>query len=242
MLPQGVWEDIIRLGRPRRYAAGAVMLRQGTEGTHLLACITGVAKVIQHRPDGTDLWLAFRGPGELLGEVSVLSTRGERRSADVIAVTACLTHVLDAAGFRRFVAERDLGAALLQQAMDRTRESDEYRAELVTLSVGERLARTLLRLSVLAGSRKLTGLTQEELAQAVGSSRNGVIEGLQRLRAAGAVETARRVIGITDVRVLRRWAGCTCRPGPAKGHARRPAWWTQVPEPPCPVCHRDTPA
>ncbi|WP_241562268.1 Crp/Fnr family transcriptional regulator [Streptomyces hoynatensis] len=237
MLSQGVWEEIVREGWQRRYAAGDMMLRQGSPGTHLLACTAGLAKVVQHRPDGAVLWLAFRGPGELLGEVSVLSTRGEPRSADVVAVTECVTQVLDAARFRRFVEERGLGADLLQQAMDRTRESDEYRAELVTLSVSERLARTLLRLSVLADSRQLTGLTQEELAQAVGGSRNGVAEGLQRLRAAGAVETARRVIGITDLGVLRRWAGCTCRPAPGR-NTPGPTGRARPPVPPCPVCRR----
>ncbi|WP_255308121.1 Crp/Fnr family transcriptional regulator [Streptomyces marincola] len=207
MLSGQTWDMLVRQGAERRYAAGAVMLRQGAPGTHLLALTNGLAKIVQYRPDGTGLWLAFRGPRELLGEVSVLSRRNEPRGADVVAVTECVTRVLDAARFRRFVDEHRLGADLLQQAMDRTRESDEHRAELVTLTIGARLARTLLRLSALAGSPHLTGLTQEELAQAIGGSRNGVADELQRLRAAGAVATARKVISILDPDALCALAG-----------------------------------
>ncbi|GAB2887784.1 Crp/Fnr family transcriptional regulator [Streptomyces mayteni] len=206
MLSEQMWESIIRHGVERRFDAGEVMLHQGTTGTHLLALTAGLAKVVQLRPDGTKLWLAFRGPGELLGEVSVLSTRQETRGADVIAVTRCVTRLLNATWFRPFVQTHGLGPDLLQQAMDRTRESDEYRAELVTLSVRARLARTLLRLSELAGSTRLVGLTQEELAQAVGGSRNGVAEGLQGLRAVGAVATGRKVISIIDRTTLKSWA------------------------------------
>ncbi|WP_258534439.1 Crp/Fnr family transcriptional regulator [Streptomyces sp. PT12] len=216
MLSPRAWEVIARQGEKRSFAAGAPMLRQGTPGSYLLALTFGLAKVVQHRSDGIPLWLAFRGPGELLGEVSVLSKRQEPRSADVIAVTRCETRVLDAARFRRFVAEHGLGDDLLQQAMDRTRESDEYRAELITLSMTVRLARTLLRLSALARSRQLTGLTQEELAQAVGGSRNGVAEGLQRLRNARAVETARKVITIVDIDTLRELAGYGNDPAPPR--------------------------
>ncbi len=215
LLSEQAWDAIVRQGNARTFRAGRVMLRQGEPGTHLLALTAGLAKIVQHRPDGASLWLAFRGPGELLGEASVMSRRQESRSADVVAVTRCVTRVLDADRFRRFVEERALGAELLQQAMDRTRESDEHRAELVTLPVRARLARTLLRLSALAGSPQLVGLTQEELAQAIGGSRNGVAEELQRLRSAGAVATARKVISITDARTLHTLAGCACGHAPA---------------------------
>lgn len=221
-----MWGALAGQGVERRFAAGAVMLRQGAPGTHLLVLSAGLTKVIQHRPDGTCLWLAFRGPGELLGEVSVLSKGRLPRGADVVAVTGCVTRVLHADWFRRFVQENRLEAELLDHAMKKTRESDEYRAELVTLSVPERLARTLLRLSGLAESRQLAGLTQEELSQAVGSSRNSVAEALQHLRDAGAVTTARRVIDIIDPGTLGAWAGYACV------HARRGE------AKPCALCRR----
>ncbi|MFI1434812.1 cyclic nucleotide-binding domain-containing protein [Streptomyces lydicus] len=55
------------------------MLRQGSAGTYLLALTEGLAKVVCREPGGTVTWLAFRGPGDLLGEVSVFNGTHARR-------------------------------------------------------------------------------------------------------------------------------------------------------------------
>ena len=197
------------------------MLRQGDPGTHLLALTQGLAKVVSRDSDGVATLLAFRGPGDLLGEVAVFD--GGTRIADVVALSPCSAVVLEAARFRVFVEQRGLVMALMRQSMARLKESDLLRAELLTLPLVVRLARTLVRLVELAGTvpgrqcapttvslrtapLRLTGLTQVELAQAIGVTRNAVGSGLKQLRASGAVETARREIVIRDLAKLRAWA------------------------------------
>lgn len=186
------------------------MLRQGSTGTHLLALTAGLAKVVRREPDGVVTWLAFRGPGDLLGEISVF--HNTLRMAEVVALTPCTAVVLEAERFRRFVEDHGLVMDLMRQALSRLRESDIHRTELLTLPLVVRLARVLLRLVELNafGAKpdvvRLTGLNQEEIAQAIGVTRNAVITGLQQLRDAGAVETARRVIVVKDLQLLRRWA------------------------------------
>ncbi len=186
------------------------MLRQGGAGTHVLALVDGLAKVLCHERDGSVTWLAFRGPGDLLGEVSVFN--GTARTADVVALSPCTATVIEAERFRRFVDRRGLAMALMQQAQARQRESDLYRSELLTLPLVVRLARSLLRLSELAApdgsspTLSLTGLTQEEIAQVIGVTRNSAGSGLRLLREAGALETARRVVVIKNLGTLRRWA------------------------------------
>ncbi|MFF3019502.1 Crp/Fnr family transcriptional regulator [Streptomyces sp. NPDC057939] len=210
VLSDEVWRDLRSQGVTRMFPERSVMLRQGSPGTYLLALTSGLAKVVCRESNGAKTWLAFRGPGDLLGEVSVFN--GTSRTADVVALTPCAAVVLDAERFVRFVEERGLVMHLMRQALARMRESDIHRAELQTLPLVVRLARTLLRLAVLtdqiAGSRavRLTGLNQEEVAQAIGVTRNAVISGLGQLRAVGLVETARRVIVIRDVEALQRWA------------------------------------
>ncbi|MGD9485729.1 Crp/Fnr family transcriptional regulator [Streptomyces sp. TRM70308] len=210
MLPEDVWREMRAQGPSRRFRARSVMLRQGSPGTHLLALTDGLAKVVCREPGGAVTWLAFRGPGDLLGEVSVF--HGTTRTADVVALTPCTAVVLDAQRFRRFVDERGLVMSLMRQALARMRESDTHRTELLTLPLVARLARALLRLVEPAGRAdasgdvRLSGLTQEELAQAIGVTRNAAIAGLRRLRASGAVETARKVIVVKDIGTLRGWA------------------------------------
>lgn len=210
MLSDAVWRDVQHLGMTRQFPERSRMLKQGEPGTHLLALTEGLAKVVSRDAEGLTTWLAFRGPGDLLGEVSVFN--GTVRTADVVALTPCTTVVLEAARFRRFVEQRGLVLPLMQQALERMRESDLHRTELLTLPLAVRLARSLLRLAALACPAepvrvRLTGLTQAELAQAIGVTRNAVRNCLQDLRDADVVETARRVIVIKDLRALRSWAG-----------------------------------
>ncbi|MCX5411268.1 Crp/Fnr family transcriptional regulator [Streptomyces sp. NBC_00059] len=210
MLSDEVWRELRSQGAPRIFRERSVMLRQGSPGTHLLALTEGIAKVVCRAPDGATTWLAFRGPGDLLGEVSVF--HGTPRTAEVVALTPCTAVVMEAERFRRFVDERGLVMDLMREALHRLRESDAHRTELLTLPLVVRLARALLRLAELTASPAgsdgvtLTGLSQEEIAQATGVSRNAVITGLKRLRSSGAVETGRRVIVIKDMNALRSWA------------------------------------
>ncbi|MDX3851061.1 Crp/Fnr family transcriptional regulator [Streptomyces sp. AK02-01A] len=205
-----MWRELQNQGTPRTFRERSVMLRQGSPGTYLLALTTGLAKVVSREPGGATSWLAFRGPGDLLGEVSVFN--GTTRTAEVVALTPCTALVLEAQRFRRFVEERGLVMDLMRQALSRMRESDVHRTELLTLPLVARLARALLRLAELTGADpesgviRLTGLSQEEIGQATGVTRNAVTAALQQLREAGAVETARRVVVINDMRTLRRWA------------------------------------
>lgn len=219
MLTDEAWRELREQGAPRTFPERSVMLRQGSAGTHLLALTEGLAKVVCREPGGMVTWLAFRGPGDLLGEVSVFN--GTPRTAEVVALTRCTAVVLEAERFRRFIDQRGLVMDLMRQALSRLRESDAHRAELLTLPLVVRLARALLRLAELTspGLRsdviRLTGLSQEEIAQATGVTRNAVITGLQQLRESGAVETARRVIVIKDMKALRAWAMVDSKAKPA---------------------------
>ncbi|MFF5764552.1 Crp/Fnr family transcriptional regulator [Streptomyces tanashiensis] len=210
-MSQDVWRELCGLGTARRFRAGSTLLRQGESGTHLLALTDGLVKVIRREETGESTLLAFRGPGDLLGEVAVFDHRA--RIADVVALRPCTAVVLEAERFRAFVEDRGLVMDLMQQTLARLRESDLRHAELQRLPLHTRLARSLVRLADLIGPvsagaapLRLTGLKQEELAQAVGVSRNAVVGSLQELRQVGAVETGRRVITIRDMEKLRKWA------------------------------------
>lgn len=210
MLSDETWRELRCQGVTRTFRERSVMLRQGSAGTHLLALTDGLAKVVCREPGGAVTWLAFRGPGDLLGEVSVF--HGTTRTAEVVALTPCTAVVLEAERFRRFIEQRGLVMDLMRQALSRLRESDTHRTELLTLPLVARLARALLRLVELTAPGdgpevvRLSGLSQAEIAQATGVTRNAVISGLQQLRRSGTVETAHRMIVIKDMKALRGWA------------------------------------
>jgi CRP-like cAMP-binding protein len=93
----GAWARLVSAGGARHHEPDAVLLRQGDPATHVLMLVIGRVKVLRMSPDGDVLVLAVRGPGEILGDISVLG--GEGRSASVIAVDPCETRYLPADRF-----------------------------------------------------------------------------------------------------------------------------------------------
>ncbi|MBO0802138.1 MAG: Crp/Fnr family transcriptional regulator [Nocardiopsaceae bacterium] len=179
------------------YEPGRVMLRQGEPPTHVLALVAGRVKVFRTSCDGSILILGVRGPGEVLGEISILG--GADRSATVVAVDLCEVRVVPAERFLFLVRSLGLQPQLLRHAMTRIREGEEWRAEIATLPAGPRLARTLLRLALPGPDGQADiGLDQAELGLAVGLSRSTVAVELARLREQGIIATSRRRIVITD--------------------------------------------
>lgn len=200
------WARLVSAGAVRRHEAGAILLRQGDPATHVLVLVAGRVKIVLTSRDGDVLVLAIRGPGEILGDISVLGGKG--RSATVVAVDRCETRALLADRFRELVRSIGLEAELLRHAMDRIREAEAWRAELAALPAGQRVARTLLRLATPAPVVPVdVGLSQTELGQAAGLSRSTIAAECAHLRRRGIIATARRRIVITDLAGLRRLAG-----------------------------------
>ncbi|GGR66035.1 Crp/Fnr family transcriptional regulator [Streptomyces humidus] len=203
---EGVWADLLEHCFERRHPAGSVLLRQGEPGTHVLAVVTGVAKVIRRERNGDLSLLAFRGPGELLGEVAVLDDGV--RSANVESISPCVVGVLDKAEFLAFVSRHGLFPLLVRYALTRLRESDEARGGG---DVRALLAAALVHLIDISAQPHLahgTGgpvelaLTRHELAQHLGTSRNTVTAALNALASCG-VRAGRRRILVEDVQALR---------------------------------------
>jgi CRP-like cAMP-binding protein len=210
LLPRDAWNALQRNGAYRRYDAGETLLRQGEDGTHVLVLTSGQVKIIRVEPDGSELLLAIRSPGEVLGEIAVLG--GTTRSATVTALDPCLTYALAAVKFRRIIDDFRLHGLLFGYFLTRLREAEDIRAELAELAASQRVARTLVRFAAMTAPPRAEGtavdirLSQDELASAVGLSRSAVAAELADLRRRGLVSTARRRVIILDLDGLRALA------------------------------------
>ncbi len=184
-------------------------MRQGetADTVHLLE--RGTVRITVIRADGDHSLIGVRGPGEPLGELSVLS--GLPRTATVAASGGtCVTYVVKGERFRQMVRGMELERALWQHIVRRQQENEVLQAELVALTPKRRLAEILLRLSFADGAdtptRVLT-IPQKELVGPVGRSRSWIQEEFRRLRSAGIISTKRLQVVIHDVDRLRRLAG-----------------------------------
>jgi len=195
-------------GTERTVATGRSVYAEGTSAPTLDVVLKGRLKVLRTTMDGTEVLLALRGPGDLLGEMSTLI--GAPRSASVIAIEPVRLLVVTQAEFERLlVTHRDVAPAVIRVLVERLRETSEVHADL-SEPVPVRIGRLLLRLADRFGAPIDGGatvidvpLTQDELAGLTASSRGGTAVALRELRSLGLVETRRRRITVLDLDGLR---------------------------------------
>jgi len=202
LVSTGVWEALASQGVARRYRTGDIVVSQGHTGGRVIVLVDGRVKVTRNELDGTEVLLAIRDAGEIIGEMSALDSSAT--SATVSALRPCVTRVLAAGDFLSFVRAHDMVEALLRHAAARRRESEQIRVELTTLPVSRRLIRTLLRLTEAMGTPAGGGIAvdlgmpQEELARAIGASRSQLAASLAWLRVQGILSTQRRRVLVHD--------------------------------------------
>jgi CRP-like cAMP-binding protein len=195
-------------GRRVGLAAGERLLQEGERGDSIALIASGRAKVSCTSADGRETVLDFRGPGELVGELSAIDERP--RSSSVTAIEPLEALVVPATDFRALITSRPgAGLALLRLLSRRFRDADRKRIEFgATDTVGRTSAR-LVELAERYGDPCEEGIainlpiSQEELAGWTGSSRAGTAESLRTLRELGWIETDRRRITVRDVEALR---------------------------------------
>src|SRR4051794_19891664 len=76
--------DLREAGRPRRWERGATVMGEGDTSDWVLVLTSGRVKVSSHTASGTEVVLAVRGPGALVGDMSALD--GHPRSATVTSL------------------------------------------------------------------------------------------------------------------------------------------------------------
>ncbi|MFI7697078.1 Crp/Fnr family transcriptional regulator [Nonomuraea sp. NPDC049655] len=202
-------EALRAAGRPRRWDRGTTVITEGDAADWVLVLTQGRVKVSSHTSSGTEVVLAVRGPGALLGDMSAVD--GSPRSATVTALEPIQGIVVrDFSGF--LAAHGRIAVLLLQLLVGRLRDADRKRVEYGAFDTTGRVATRLLELADRYGEHTSTGvrvalpLSQDELAGWTGSSREAVSKALRTLRDRGLIETGRRRVVIHDVEGLRRRA------------------------------------
>ena len=170
----------MRLVEVRR---GEALYRQHERPDGLHVIIVGKVKLCSHSSDGREKLLEIRGPAEILGAVSVLDPGP--RTATATALTDVCTATLDGDTLRMLMAERpQTTELLLQHLARRLRQANDHLLDVVFDDVPGRVAKELLRLARRFGCQQgeflsvRHDLTQTEIAQLVGATRESVNKAL----------------------------------------------------------------
>ena len=193
--------QFVSLARRTRYERGQHIFLEGDVTRHAVLIESGSVKIVRRRPDGTDMILAVRGSNDLVGEMAAID--GTPRSAGAVAMGPVEVHLIEAPALERFVkANSDVAWMLIRSMAERQRDADDRRLAQASASVAHRVAAELLDMAerevALAEGEDGLIVSQAELAEVVGATREAVAKALAELRAAGAVETGRRRMRIVD--------------------------------------------
>ena len=198
----------ITLGR------GDALFHEGDPGDQLYVVLEGKIKLGRSSGDGRENLTAVIGPGEMFGELSLFDPGPRTSTATALTATRLLS--LGHNELQPWLSARpEVARSLLRAMARRLRRTNENMADLVVSDVPGRVAKALLDLSTRFGQpagdeqegiKVAHDLTQEELAQLVGASRETVNKALADFAQRGWIKLEARAVVLLDTTRLARRA------------------------------------
>jgi CRP/FNR family cyclic AMP-dependent transcriptional regulator len=208
--PRAVSALITQL-QPVDFPRAHTVFTQGEPGDRLYIIISGKVKIGNRSPNGHENLLTILGPSDMFGELSVFDP-GPRTSS-AITMTEVRAVSMDRDGLRAWIADRpEIAEQLLRVLARRLRRTNNNLADLIFTDVPGRVAKQLLQLAQRFGTqddgtlRVTHDLTQEEIAQLVGASRETVNKALAEFAYRGWIRLDAKTVWICDSERLARRA------------------------------------
>lgn len=187
---------LLEVTTTKRLAAKETLFRKGDPGNQLYGILSGSMKVSATGSDGKDVLFTHMGPGEVIGEISLLDGGARSASAMAVEATELLTlHRRELIPFLEGHPHAAIGLASVLAA--RVRRLSERAEDRQTMPLPGRMAKRLIGLSLQYGRHPIVGgpvevrLSQQDLADLVGTSRESVNKQLRAWAAQGILEIGR---------------------------------------------------
>ena len=189
-------QAIAASGVIRTFPRNTVLINEGDVGDSLYIVVSGRVKIFASNEAGREFVIDFFGPGEYVGEMSL---DGARRSASVMTVEPTTCVVVNRAHFREFILKHpDFAMHLIERLIHRVRVTTGNLKSLALSDVYGRLVRLLNALAQPVEGRQVVPekLTQQEIADRVGASRDMIGKLMKDLIAGGYLAVEDRTITI----------------------------------------------
>jgi CRP/FNR family cyclic AMP-dependent transcriptional regulator len=183
-------------GVVRAFPRHTILINEGDRGDTLYVILAGRVKVFSSNEAGREFVIDFQGPGEYVGEMML---DGEPRSASVVTMEPTTCAVVNRAQFREFIlAHPDFAMHLIERLIRRVRVTTGNLKSLALSDVYGRLVRLLNALAQDVGGRQVVPekLTQQDIADRVGASRDMIGKLMKDLVAGGYLAVEDRTITI----------------------------------------------
>ena len=196
---------------PVDFPRGHVIFAEGEPGDRLYIIQSGKVKLGRKSPDGRENLLWIAGPADMFGELSIFDPGPRTSSATTVTDVRAVS--MDRPMLREWISKRpEIAEQLLRVIARRLRRTNNMLAELIFTDVPGRVARALLQFAQRFGSqeagllRVTHDLTQEEIAQFVGASRETVNKALADFAHRGWLRLEGKSVLILDPERLARRA------------------------------------
>jgi CRP-like cAMP-binding protein len=187
----------------RHVERGKTIFSKGEIGGSLFAVCSGTVEVLVPSAEGKTAVVKLIGEGEIFGEIALLD--GGPRSADAVAFSDCQLMAIERRDFLALLrANPEVAITLLKVLCARLRRTTEQVEDLMFLDLKSRLVKTLLRLARSANPEGRIIISQSELSQIVGLSREMINKQLQIWAREGWITLARRCIVVKRPDALAR--------------------------------------
>lgn len=203
--------SLIRDLEPIRFPRGTTIFEEGDPGDRLYIITSGKVKLARHASDGRENLLTIMGPSDMFGELSIFDP-GPRTSS-AVCVTEVEAATMDSELLQKWIDNHpSISQQLLRVLARRLRRTNASLADLIFTDVPGRVAKTLLQLANRFGTqeggvlRVNHDLTQEEIAQLVGASRETVNKALATFAHRGWIRLEGKSVVIVDTEHLARRA------------------------------------
>jgi CRP-like cAMP-binding protein len=205
-------EALAGVATTKRLAAREQLFHKGDPAAQVYVVASGRLKVVTTSSEGDEMLFAILDEGEVVGELPMLT--GGRRTASVVALEPCELLALARRDFLRFLREQPEAAIELMVVLaERLVRISEFAEDALFLALPARLAKKLLALAerfgaeIDGGTRIDLRLSQGELADLVGTTRESVNKQIRAWTGDGILRMERGEVTILDPDRLERFAG-----------------------------------
>ena len=201
-------DRLVTFMRLARFAPRTALFRKGDPGSNMMVVLRGQIKVCTHSEEGKELVFNIINPGEVFGEIALLD--GADRTADAVTLDDTELLVLERRDFVPFLSKHpEACLRLLSVLCQRLRQTSELLEEALFLEGPSRLAKRLVHLAETFGKPTTHGtridirLSQQQLGNLVGMSRESMNKQLGQWRRAGLIRLEDGYITVPDLDALR---------------------------------------
>lgn len=185
----------------KAFPRGKAIFSKGDDGGALFVVGDGVVQMSVPSLEGKSAVYSHIGAGEVFGEIALLD--GSSRTTDAVAFTDCTLVVIERRDFLQTLQEQpEIAMRVIELLCARLRRTTQQVEDLMFLDLKRRVAKTLLVMS--SGSMQALTITQSDLSQIVGMSREMVNRQLQVWDREGWISLGRRRISVLKPESLER--------------------------------------